>query len=103
MLKNSNYKRSKLQETRAAHDYGGSRTPGSGSQWHSKADIKTPDYLIECKTTTHQSYSLKKNTWLAIYTQAVLENRTPLMEIDVDGTQLIVLGKEDFMELAGFV
>lgn len=101
MLKPDNHKKSRLQENRAASDYGGKVTPGSGNQWHSKADVRTPDWLIECKTTTHQSYSLTRKTWLKIYMEAVLDNRTPAMEIEIDGTCLVVLSKEDFRELAG--
>lgn len=101
MLKNNNLKRSRLQESRAARDYGGSTTPASGSQWHSKGDVKTPDFLIECKTTRFTSYNLTSYTWRKISQEAVLENRTPAMEIEVDGLTLVVLDKEDFRELAG--
>lgn len=101
MLRNNNQKKSKLQEARAAKDYGGSITPGSGNQWHSKGDVITPEFLIECKTTQYTSYNLTSYTWRKIREEAVLINRTPAMEIEVDGLHLVVLDKEDFRELAG--
>lgn len=101
MLRQNNKRISKLQEARAATDYGGRTTPGSGNQWHSKGDVKTSDFLIECKTTTKLSYSLKAATWQKIRNEAVLEELYPLMEIEFFGnaTTLVVMDKEDFIAL----
>jgi hypothetical protein len=99
LLRPDNHKRSRLQEARAAEDYKGKRTPGSGNQWHSKGDIKTDDYLIECKTTTKASYSLKYQDLLKIWKEAILESRTPLFEIEFStiGMNFVVLEKNDFL------
>lgn len=98
MLRPDNHKRSRLQERRAATYYGGSTTPGSGNQWHSKADVKTPDYLIECKTTVHASYSLKQETMIKLVEQAILEDRVPLLEIELPDITCIVMDKRDFID-----
>ena len=99
MLRPDNKRRSKIQERRTAQDFGGLTTPGSGNQWHSKGDVKTPNYLIECKTTSKDSYSLKSATWSKIATEALLEGKDPLMEIEfIDrGVSLVVMDKNDFL------
>jgi len=99
VLRTDHQRRSKLQEKRAAKDYNGSVTPGSGNQWHSKADVHTDKLLVECKTTTKQSYSLKIADFVKLYYQAVLENKTPVFEIEFaeTGRTLVVLDKEDFL------
>lgn len=97
MLRQDHQRRSRLQERRAAKDYGGSVSPGSGSGWIRKADVRTFDYLIECKTTTKLSYSVKKADWLKLAAQAIIDDRIPLMEIDINGTVLVVCAKDDFL------
>lgn len=101
MLRQDNKRRSKLQERKAARDFGGSVTVASGNQWHSKGDVRTDNWLIECKTTTKDSYSLNVKTWSKINTEAILENRDPIMEIEFSerGVSLVVLDKNDFMRL----
>jgi len=99
LLRPNNKRASKLQEKKTANDFGGLTTPGSGNQWHSKGDVKTTEYLIECKTTTKDSYSLTSKVWSKIYTEALLESKEPLMEIQfIDrGIELIVMDKNDFL------
>lgn len=103
MLRPANRKRSKIQEAKAAQSYGGKTTPGSGNQWHSKGDIKTDRFLIECKTTLKSSYSINIKTWRKIWWEAISEGRDPFMEIQFenDNTTLIILDKEDFLNLIG--
>lgn len=104
MLRHDHKRRSKIQEARAARDFGGRTQPASGSQWHSKGDVRTPKWLIECKTTTKNSYSLKAETWRKIETEAMLDGRDALMEIEfIDwGVSLIVLDKNDFLALMNY-
>ncbi len=99
MLKPTNLKRSRLQEKRAARDYDGTVQAGSGNQWHSKGDVRTRNFLIECKTTVHQSYSLARQTWEKIRAEATLDDRLPAMEVDISGLSLVVLAQQDFLEL----
>lgn len=104
-MRQNNHKRSKLQEKRAAKDYGGTITPGSGNQWFQKADVKTDTWLIECKTTTKASYSLKAITWDKLWRQAMSEGRDAMMEIEFsdEDIHLVVLDKNDFLALMEYL
>lgn len=95
--RNQSQRRSKLQERRAADQYGGSVSPGSGNGWIRKADVRTPNYLIECKTTTKESYSIKKETWETLNKQAIVDGRIPVMIVDINGKTLMIADPEDFM------
>jgi hypothetical protein len=99
MLRDNIHKRSKLQERRAARDYNGVTTPGSGNGWKQKADVHTDNYLIECKTTTKKSYSLDIEVFIRLFFQAVIENKDPLMEIEFasHSKTLVIMDKEDFL------
>jgi hypothetical protein len=99
--KNENLKRSRLQERKGSRLYGGSLTPGSGNQWHSKGDIKTGTELIECKTTKHHSYSLKAAELDKAMKEALLEGRRMVFEIEFadDGITCIILDKSDYMQM----
>src|SRR5579862_9282445 len=99
MISQDNHRRSKLQEARAARDYGGRTQPGSGNQWHSKADVKTPTELVECKTTTKGSYSLKAADLGKLWKQAITEYKTPVFEIEFDGLTCVVLDKNDYLAM----
>jgi len=94
-------RRSKIQEKRTARDFGGITTPGSGNQWHSKADVKTPTELIECKTTTKASFTLKASDLKKIQDQALIEDRVPVFQVDFenDGVKCVVLSIYDYMRL----
>ena len=98
-MRRDNKRVSKIQEARTARDFGGRTTPASGSQWHSKGDVKTNNWLIECKTTSKLSYSLKAETWHKIWTEAISEGRDPIMVLDfeTEGVSLVVMSKEDFL------
>jgi hypothetical protein len=97
VLRANHQRRSKLQEKRAARDYGGSVTPGSGNQWHSKADVHSDKLLIECKTTTKKSYAVKPEDFKKLYFQALVENKIPVLEIEFDDMTLVILDKNDFL------
>lgn len=103
MLRQDNHRRSRLQEARAAKDYNGKRTPGSGNQWFKKGDVISQDYLVECKTTTKASYSLKAEDLSKHWRQTLAENPLlmPVFEVEFSehGVTCIVLDKHDFMEL----
>lgn len=100
MIRTTNHlRRSRLQERRAAIDYGGDITPGSGNGWMRKADIHTDRLLVECKTTLKKSYSLNVDTFNKLKYQAIVENKDPIMEIEFaeHNTTLVVMDKNDFL------
>lgn len=76
---------SKLQEKRVANEIGGRTTPASGALWGSKADVKSEQFLVECKTTKNSYYSLNVKTWEKIKKEAISEGlRIPVMCIDLN-------------------
>lgn len=97
MLRTDHQRRSKLQEKRVAKDYNGTVTPGSGNGWKHKADVHSSEFLIECKTTTKQSYILKLADLKKLYYQAVIENKIPVFEIEFGDMTFVVLDKNDFL------
>lgn len=101
MLRDNIHKRSRLQENKAAKDYKGFRTPASGATWHSKGDVKTDDYLIECKSTINKSFSLKIDSLYKLKKQALIENKLPIFEVEFSDATYVILDKEDFLMLGG--
>jgi hypothetical protein len=99
--RNEHLKRSRLQERRGAKEYGGSRNSGSGSGWVRKADVRTDDELIEFKTTSKGSFSLKSSDLRKLWEAALLDGRLPLFEVEFarDGVSCVILEKNDFMEM----
>lgn len=96
-------KRVWVQETRVAADLGGRRQPGSGSQWHSKGDVSTPTYLVECKQTDKGSYGLKLDTLRKIEREAAAAGKEPLFQVEFHGTgridQYVVISYGTFLSL----
>jgi hypothetical protein len=102
-------RKSKKQEEATAKQFGGKVQPASGAMYFAKADVRTgetgvgfndSDFLIENKYTDKASYSLKKQIWEKIEKEALKDNmRTPLMQIDIQDKQLVVLNKSDFLSL----
>lgn len=73
-------------EKRTAQRLGGRMQPGSGSQQHSKGDIKLPDFLIENKSTIHASMGLQHAWFRKIAAEAIAINREPALSFQfVDG------------------
>jgi hypothetical protein len=97
VLRTDHHRRSKLQERKAARDYNGTVTPGSGNGWMRKADVHSNNFLVECKTTTKLSYTLKLEDLKKLYYQAVIENKIPVFEVDFGDMAFVILDKNDFI------
>lgn len=89
----------KKQEKKDAKDFDGKRTLRSGGIWFMPGDVKTEEYLIENKTTDNKSYSLKALVWKKIHKEAIKEGRKPLMLIQIQDVELVVLDRNDFLEM----
>lgn len=77
--------KSKKQESKVAKELSGKVTPASGALWGAKADVRNDIFLIECKTTEKDFYSLTYNTWNKIYKEAIKDGlRIPVMCIDLN-------------------
>lgn len=102
-MRTVNQKRSKLQEIKAASQYDGRLTPGSGNGWVKKADVRTDTELIELKTTTKATYPLSARELQKHWDHALIDGRIPVFEIQftdpsghVDLT-CVVLDKNDYL------
>ncbi len=98
-VKSVGVKRSRAQELRIAADLGGNRVPGSGAVPGLDGDVRSSEWLAECKTTTHRSFSITLKDWQKIQGEAGLSMRKPLMMVEIDGEELAVLSKEAFLDL----
>jgi hypothetical protein len=88
------------KEKSDAKVFGGQRTPRSGGLWNKPGDVKTIDWLFDCKQTTKLSYSINTRVLKKIYREAILSNRTPALSVILgDGTEFVVLQKNDFLIL----
>lgn len=70
--------------------------PGSGNQWHSKADVKTADWLIEVKNTAARSYRLKLDDLELIEKHALAAGKSPAFVVDFGGQSYYVIRAKDF-------
>lgn len=96
-------KKSQKQEAQTARDLGGKTTIASGALVQ-KGDVFNDHFLVECKTTEKDFYSLKQTTWEKIRKEALNSSmRTPVMRIDIsDSTSPLswaVLREVDFTHL----
>ena len=56
-------KRSQIQEKSVAKDMGAKTVVASGAMWFSKGDVRNDKFLIECKTTEKDFYSITIKVW----------------------------------------
>lgn len=91
-------KRSQKQEKSVAKKLGGKVTAASGALWGMKGDVRTDRFLVECKTTEKDYYTLTAKVWEKIEEEAVKDHmRTPLMVIDLeDSERYVVFRPKDF-------
>ena len=93
------HKRSKKQEERTAEKYNGSRNVMSGAGWVRKNDVRTIDLLVENKFTDKKSYSIVSQEMVKLARTAILEDRVPVLQIDLGGRSYVVILEDDFLEM----
>lgn len=71
----------RVAEKSLAKRLGGSLTPGSGALDGAKGDVKVGNFLIENKTTTNDSFSVKKDHLYKIYQESLEVSKTPALAI----------------------
>lgn len=91
-------RRSQKQEKSVAKDFNARTVVASGAKWGAKGDVRNDKFLIECKTTKKDYYSLTASVWEKIEREAITDHmRTPLMVIDLkDSDRIIVFRPKDF-------
>lgn len=57
------------------------KTINSGQLWLDKGDLKTEDYLIECKTTEKKSYRITTKLLQKLWNEAFEANKLPMLII----------------------
>lgn len=78
-------KKSKVQEKRVAKELKGRVTPASGALDIAKGDVKNNFFLVECKTTKNNFYTLSLATWIKIKKEAIKDGiRIPLIFVDLE-------------------
>lgn len=90
-------RKSRAQEKRTAEEIGGRRTPGSGNQWHSKADVNAERVLVECKYTDGKSYTLKVADLLKLRTQAARVGKNPAFQIQFPQGRWAVISWDEYL------
>ena len=86
------------KEKQDAKDFGATQQPRSGGFYNMPGDSKSESFLFDSNTTKSNSYILKQKVWDKIYSEALHERRMPCLSIILgSGTELVVLGKADFM------
>ena len=86
----------KKEQADAKH-FGGRRRPRSGGIWFMPGDVVLKQFLIDDKTTKHNSYSISSKTWNKIKKEAILCNKMPALNVQLgDGTEFTVIDTNDF-------
>ena len=91
-------RRSQKQEKSVAKKFNARLTAASGALWGMKGDVRSDKYLIECKTTEKDYYTLTAKVWEKIQEEAIQDHmRIPLMVIDLKDTdRYVVFRPKDF-------
>lgn len=91
-------RRSQKQEKSVAKQFDARLTPASGAKWGAKGDVRSDNFLIECKTTEKDTFILTAKTWEKIEREALRDHmRIPLLIIDLeDKDRVVVFKPKDF-------
>jgi hypothetical protein len=93
-------KKSVKQEKRSAGAYKGSRNAGSGSGWLRKNDVRSETLLIENKFTTGtKSITIKELDLRELRQRAIIEDRIPILQFDLNNRGYVVLVEDDFLAM----
>lgn len=98
-MKSEGQKQSRKHENRLAKELGGSRTAASGAFWSRKGDVRNAELLIEHKWTGKKSKTIQSAELKKITTEAIMDGRTPVFGLHLDGENYVVLLETDLMEL----
>ena len=91
-------RRSQKQEKSVAKDFNAKTTIASGAKWGMKADVRNDKFLIECKTTQEDYYSVTSKVWEKVQEEATRDHmRIPLLIVDLqDKERFVVFRPNDF-------
>lgn len=94
-------KRSQKQEKSVAKDLGAKTVIASGALWGAKGDVRSDQFLFECKTTEKPKYIFTAKSWEKITKQAIADHmRIPVFVVDIcDKERFFIVNAEDFSPL----
>jgi Holliday junction resolvase len=85
------------QEKDLARRRGGARTPGSGSGWRRKNDVREGRSILwEAKQTAGLSISVRRVTWSELRKNAMMEGAMPALALRLGDVDLVVISQDDF-------
>ena len=98
-MKSEGQKQSQKHEKRLAKKIGGKTNAASGAFWSHKGDVRSSDLLIEHKYTGKKQTTIKSEVLKKIMREAILDGRTPVLGIHLDGEDYVILTEHDFIEM----
>lgn len=87
------------KEKNDAKDFGGSVHKGSGNRWYKPGDVSTEKFLIDSKHTDKKSYSISLQTWDKLYEEALFSKKLPVLSLQIQDIEVVVLDKADFLRI----
>lgn len=89
------------KEQKDAKDFEARRTPRSGGIWFAKGDSNNEEFLIENKTSKHNSFSIKQSVWRKLEREALTSGKLPLLSIEFGDqqTELVIMSRDDFISM----
>ena len=98
-MKSEGQKQSQKHEKRIAKTIGGSTTAASGAFWSRKGDVRNNELLVEHKWTGKKSKTIQSAELKKITNEAIMDGRTPIFGIHLDGEDYVILLETDLFEL----
>lgn len=98
-MKSEGQKQSQKHEKRIAKAIGGQTTAASGAFWSRKGDVRNDTLLVEHKWTGKKSKTISSAELKKITNEAIMDGRTPIFGIHLDGEDYVILLEHDFMEM----
>ena len=94
-------KKWKQKEKKDAKSFGTRPMPRSGGLWFAKGDSRNDKFLIESKHTIHKGFTITGKLWEKLEKEGLLNERIPLLSVELgSGAELVILDKNDFIELS---
>jgi hypothetical protein len=98
-MKSEGQKQSQKHEKRIAKAIGGSTTAASGAFWSRKGDVRNNELLVEHKWTGKKSKTIQSAELKKIINEAIMDGRTPIFGIHLDGEDYVILLETDLFEM----
>lgn len=99
-MKSEGQKQSQKHEKRLAKAVGGQTTAASGAFWSRKGDVRSAELLIEHKWTGKKTKTISALELEKITNEAIMDGRTPVFGIHLNGEDYVILLETDFLEMA---